>query len=59
MAKLLSRENAGGFYDAAGVFLAALIPAERALLGVDPDDWHAEPSPLEGPEACEGCELVS
>jgi TorA maturation chaperone TorD len=58
-AKLLSHENRGGFYDAAGVFLAALIPAERALLGVEPTGLHAEPSPQERPEACEGCELVS
>lgn len=59
LAKLLSRENAGGFYDAAGVFLAALIPAERALLGVEPTEQHAEPSPLERPETCEGCELAN
>ncbi len=58
-ARLLSHEDPGGFYDQAGVFLAALIPAERALLGVESTAQHTEPSPLERPEACEGCELIS
>ncbi len=58
-AKLLSHEDPGGFYDQAGVFLAALIPVERALLRVESTGLHAEPSPLERPEACDGCELVS
>lgn len=58
-ARLLSHENPGGFYDAAGAFLAAIIPAERALLGVEVPQHEAEPSQLERPEECEGCELAS
>jgi TorA maturation chaperone TorD len=58
-AKLLSHENRGGFYDAAGVFLAALIPVERALLGVEAPKHQAEPSQFERPEECEGCQLVN
>jgi len=58
-ARLLSYENPGGFYDASCAFLAALIPAERALLGVDCSKQHAELSQLERPEACEECELAN
>ncbi len=57
-AKLLSREDRGGFYEATGIFLSALIPAERALLGVSVVSQPIVPTPLERPEACEGCELV-
>jgi len=58
-ARLLSHEKPGGFYDAACVFLTALIPAERALLDVQPTQQHTEPSSIERPESCEGCELAS
>jgi TorA maturation chaperone TorD len=57
-ARLLRRE-AEGFYAASGVFLAALIPVERALLAVDASERSATPSLLERPEACEGCQLAS
>ena len=57
-AKLLSREDRGGIYEAAGIFLSAHIPAERALLGVSVVSQPAVPTPLERPEACDGCELV-
>jgi TorA maturation chaperone TorD len=58
-ARLLSHENPGGFYDAAGRFLSAIIPVERALLGVETPKHRAEPSQLERPEECEGCQLVN
>ncbi|MCA9157312.1 MAG: molecular chaperone TorD family protein [Planctomycetales bacterium] len=57
-AKLVQRENPGGFYEAAGIFLAALIPAERGLLGVAvPDRRPAAPSQIEPLDACDGCQL--
>lgn len=58
-AKLLSRESQGDFYGAVSRFLAALIPAERGLLDVEAPQQHAEPSTLERPEACEGCQLAN
>jgi TorA maturation chaperone TorD len=58
-ARLLGREARGGFYEAAGVFLSALVPAERALIGVLPSSQAAASSPIEEPEACEGCQLTS
>jgi TorA maturation chaperone TorD len=58
-AKLLAHQDPGGFYECVGVFLAALIPAERALLGVEAGRRAAAPSSLERPESCEGCELAS
>ncbi len=42
----------------AGRFLAALIPAERALLGVEAPSQTAEPSTVEPPDACDGCALA-
>jgi TorA maturation chaperone TorD len=56
-AKLLGRENAGGFYAAVGTFLAAFIPAERAILGVEAQSRPVTPSLQEKPEECEGCQL--
>lgn len=57
-AKLLCRETASGFYEAAGKFLAALIPAERALLDVTPAERNVTSTWPEAPEDCEGCELA-
>lgn len=56
-ARLLTHENGGGFYAAAASFLAALIPAERALLGVEPQSRQVAPSREASPDACEGCQL--
>jgi TorA maturation chaperone TorD len=58
-ARLLSREASGGFYEAAGRFLAALIPVERTLLGIDSTGPPAEPTSLAPPDACQGCELAN
>jgi TorA maturation chaperone TorD len=58
-AKLLAHENRGRFYEAVGVFLAALIPAERSFLKVDVQSRPMLPSPQERPEACEGCQLAT
>lgn len=56
-AKLLARENEGGFYAAVALFLAALIPAERALLDVEIQSRPVTPSRVESPDACQGCQL--
>jgi TorA maturation chaperone TorD len=58
-AKLLVQQNRGGFYEAVGVFLAALIPAERSLLKIEVNARPVSPSPQEHPEACEGCQLAN
>jgi TorA maturation chaperone TorD len=56
-ARLLSREHPNGFYAAVASFLAALIPAERALLNLPACSHELIPSPLETPEECAGCQL--
>jgi TorA maturation chaperone TorD len=58
-ARLLALENPGGYYEAVGQLLAALIPAERALLGVAASNGEVYPSSVEPPEQCEGCLLSS
>jgi len=58
-ARLLGRENPDGFYAAAGRFLAAIIPIERARLGVDPPGRPAAPTPIERPDSCDGCQLAA
>jgi TorA maturation chaperone TorD len=56
-AKLLSKQDPGGFYEAIADFLAALVAAERALAGLEPSHRAAEPSSIETLDQCSGCEL--
>jgi TorA maturation chaperone TorD len=58
-AKLLCHEAHDGFFNAIGVFLAALIPSERVQLNVEMQSRDLSASSPERPEACEGCELVT
>jgi DMSO reductase family type II enzyme chaperone len=58
-ARLLAHENPHGFYAAVGEFLAALIAAERALLGLSAPTAATRPTTIERPEECEGCLLQS
>lgn len=56
--KLLVLANPRGFYGAAGEFLAALIPAERAIMGLSlASNRPTAPTSDERPELCEGCAL--
>jgi TorA maturation chaperone TorD len=57
-ARLLCKQNTQGFYDAAGVFLTALISAERAILRLPPASQPVVPTTVERPEECEGCQLA-
>jgi TorA maturation chaperone TorD len=57
-AVLLDNADDSGFYSAAGAFLAALVPAERALLNVPAAAQTVMPSVAEGPDLCECCELA-
>jgi TorA maturation chaperone TorD len=53
--RLLHRHNSRGFYGAAGAFLAAFMPAERALLGIPPVARATRPTVAEPEELCAGC----
>jgi TorA maturation chaperone TorD len=55
--RLLACEDPGGFYEAVANFLGALIPAERALLGVVLQWTTASTSQEERPDECEGCQF--
>ena len=48
-ARLLSRQDPGGFYDAVSQFLAALMTAERALAGIPAPLGQVAPSTVERP----------
>lgn len=56
-ARLLSKQDPGGFYDAVSQFLAALIAAERSLADISAPTGHVAPSAVERPEECAGCLL--
>lgn len=56
---LLRRQSPDGFYDAVSSYVAALVAAERALFGLAAPHLAPEPSPLEEPDACSGCELAA
>ena len=56
-ARLLSRQDPGGFYEAISQFLAALMAAERALAGIPAASGQVAPSTVERPEECSGCLL--
>jgi TorA maturation chaperone TorD len=56
-ARLLSRQDPGGLYDAVSQFLAALMTAERALAGIPAPLGQVTPSTVERPEECSGCLL--
>jgi TorA maturation chaperone TorD len=56
-ARLLSKQDPGGFYDAVSQFLAALTTAERALAGTPVPLAQVTPSTVERPEECSGCLL--
>lgn len=58
-AKLLAHEQPDGFFASVAALLAALIPAERALLGVDAPSHSVGPSTVERPEECQSCLLHS
>lgn len=55
--RLLCQAEPGGYYAAVGAFLAALIPAERTLLGLPPASHNVRPSVAEAQELCDGCQI--
>lgn len=57
-ARLLTRSAAGTFYAQVGDFLAAWIAAERSYLGISAEHKLPEPTTIERPEECSGCELA-
>lgn len=57
LARLLALLHGDGFYAASARLLVALLPIERALLGIAPTTAGAQPHTLERPEECEGCLL--
>lgn len=57
-AHLLTRSATGTFYARVGEFLAAWIAAERAYLGISAGHKLPEPTTIERPDECSGCELA-
>jgi TorA maturation chaperone TorD len=56
--RMLERQDPDGFYAEIAHFLAALVAVERALNGISASDQSAEPSSIEQPDECAGCELA-
>ncbi len=56
---LLARQDPDGYYAAVAAFVAALMAAERALFSIEAPHLAPEPSPLDPPDACSGCELAA
>lgn len=54
-AHLLAREDPGGFYENAAVFLAALMTIERAVFRIPTPRSRPTPTSIEQPEACDRC----
>lgn len=54
-ARLLNKQDPGGFYDATAQFLAALLTAERTLAELPAPQARVTPSTVERPEECSGC----
>lgn len=57
-ARLLTHSAEGTFYAQVGHFLAALIAAERAYLGIPAGHQLPQPTTIEKPDECSGCELA-
>ncbi|MBP61444.1 MAG: hypothetical protein CMJ62_07945 [Planctomycetaceae bacterium] len=57
--RLMGRENSGGFYEAAGIFLAAFIASERSLLDVEATPRAAPPTTRQRLQECDGCSLTT
>jgi TorA maturation chaperone TorD len=56
-ARLMARQSSHGFYGAAGAFLAAFIPTERALLRIPPVARATRPTVTEPDDLCAGCAI--
>lgn len=57
-AKLLGRENPHGYYAATGIFLAALVAAERAFMQLPLPSDGVRPSVGDARELCNGCQFA-
>jgi TorA maturation chaperone TorD len=57
-ATLLLKRGSSGFYASIAEFIAALIAADRGILGVDIVPDIGRPTRIERPEECEGCGLA-
>jgi TorA maturation chaperone TorD len=58
-ATLLLKRSSSGFYARVAEFIAALMAADRGILGVDIAPDVGRPTNIERPEECEGCALAT